>query len=197
MATYQRATRAFEELGDHRNAIGSLVRLGDTRLAQSDREGARAARVRALENTGERAMRHSTQQVRSRPTALDMDADPTPAAPERAAGNHRLPVRRSGGPAHQDLDRAASAQGRSSAHPQRTRAAGATNDTDSPAGRARRSREPITDVPFRFDGGAGTRRRRDRLPRRGRTGRNGAVTGSRARQVNEQQARTSRSPAAE
>ncbi|MET7598543.1 BTAD domain-containing putative transcriptional regulator [Streptomyces sp. NPDC005481] len=92
VATYQRATRAFEELGDHRNAIGTLMRLGDTRLAQGDREGARADWVEALENADERAMRHSAQQVRDRLTALDMDADPTPAVPERAAGSHRLPV---------------------------------------------------------------------------------------------------------
>ncbi|MFF7487350.1 BTAD domain-containing putative transcriptional regulator [Streptomyces luteogriseus] len=100
VATYQRATRAFEELGDHRNAIGTLMRLGDTRLAQGDREGARADWVRALGNADERAMRHSGQQVRDRLTALDMDADPTPAVPERAAGSHRLPVPRNGGPAH-------------------------------------------------------------------------------------------------
>ncbi|MFG2576259.1 BTAD domain-containing putative transcriptional regulator [Streptomyces sp. NPDC048481] len=117
VATYQRATRAFEELGDHRNAIGTLMRLGDTRLAQGDREGARADWGRALENAGERAMRHSAQQVRDRLTALDMDGNPTPPVPERAAGNHRLPVPRSGGPAHQDPHRDASAQGRSSAHP--------------------------------------------------------------------------------
>ncbi|BFV58249.1 BTAD domain-containing putative transcriptional regulator [Kitasatospora sp. CMC57] len=100
VATYQRATRAFEELGDHRNAIGTLMRLGDTRLAQGDREGARADWVTALANADERAMRHSAQQVRDRLTALDMNADPTPTVPERAAGSHRLPVPRSGGPAH-------------------------------------------------------------------------------------------------
>ncbi|MFK8908301.1 tetratricopeptide repeat protein, partial [Streptomyces sp. YS-3] len=106
VATYQRATRAFEELGDHRNAIGTLMRLGDTRLAQGDREAARADWVKALENADERAMRHSAQQVRDRLTALDMDADPTPTVPERAAGKHRLPVPRSGGPAqHQGADR--------------------------------------------------------------------------------------------
>ncbi|MET7732636.1 BTAD domain-containing putative transcriptional regulator [Streptomyces sp. NPDC005402] len=99
VATYQRATRAFEELGDHRNAIGTLMRLGDTRLAQGDREGARADWVKALENADERAMRHSAQQVRDRLTALDMDADPTPTVPERAAGSHRLPVPHSDGPA--------------------------------------------------------------------------------------------------
>ncbi|MEV0530957.1 BTAD domain-containing putative transcriptional regulator [Kitasatospora sp. NPDC050463] len=100
VATYQRATRAFEELGDHRNAIGTLMRLGDTRLAQGDRQGARADWLTALENADERAMRHSAQQVRDRLTALDMDADPTPTVPERVVGSHRLPVPRSGGPAH-------------------------------------------------------------------------------------------------
>jgi hypothetical protein len=117
VATYQRATRAFEELGDHRNAIGTLMRLGDTRLAQGDREGARADWVKALENADGRAMRHSAQQVRDRLTALDMDTDPTPAVPERVTGNHRLPVPHSGGPAHQDPDRGGPAHGRSSAHP--------------------------------------------------------------------------------
>ncbi|MFD3725063.1 BTAD domain-containing putative transcriptional regulator [Streptomyces sp. NPDC058671] len=101
VATYQRATRAFEELGDHRNAIGSLMRLGDTRLALGDREGARANWVQALESADERAMSHSAQQVRDRLTALDMDADPAPAVPERAAARHghKLPTPRSGHPA--------------------------------------------------------------------------------------------------
>ncbi|MFF0082379.1 BTAD domain-containing putative transcriptional regulator [Streptomyces canus] len=117
VATYQRATRAFEELGDHRNAIGTLMRLGDTRLAQGDREGARADWLRALGNADERAMRHSAQQVRDRLAALDMNADPTPAVPERVTGNHRLPVPRDGGPAYQDPDRGGPAHGRSSAHP--------------------------------------------------------------------------------
>ncbi|HSX99289.1 MAG TPA: tetratricopeptide repeat protein, partial [Streptomyces sp.] len=101
VATYQRATRAFEELGDHRNAIGSLMRLGDTRLASGDRKGARADWVHALESADERAMSHSAQQVRDRLTALDMDADPTPTVPERAAGGHSLPVPRSGDPGRQ------------------------------------------------------------------------------------------------
>ncbi|MEV5607366.1 BTAD domain-containing putative transcriptional regulator [Streptomyces sp. NPDC052225] len=96
VATYQRATRAFEELGDHRNAIGTLMRLGDSRLAQGDRDGARADWVKALAHADERAMRHSAQQVRDRLTALDMDADPTPAVPERVIGNHRLPVPHNG-----------------------------------------------------------------------------------------------------
>ncbi|MGW0913832.1 AfsR/SARP family transcriptional regulator [Streptomyces sp. NPDC002784] len=101
VATYQRATRRFEELGDHRNAVGTLMRLGDTRLAQGDRQAARADWVRALASADERAMSHSAQQVRDRLAALDMDTDPTPGAPERAAGSHshKLPVPRSGGPA--------------------------------------------------------------------------------------------------
>ncbi|MFE9848554.1 BTAD domain-containing putative transcriptional regulator [Streptomyces sp. NPDC005576] len=113
-ATYQRATRAFEELGDHRNAIGTLMRLGDTRLALGDHEGARADWVHALDSAEERAMSYSAQQVRDRLTALDMDADPTPPVPERAAGNHRLPVPRSG-PARPDPTRDGSAEGHSSA----------------------------------------------------------------------------------
>ncbi|MET9697007.1 BTAD domain-containing putative transcriptional regulator [Streptomyces sp. NPDC006529] len=101
VATYQRATQAFEELGDHRNAIGTLMRLGDTRLARGDRDGARADWVQALERAGARAMSHSAQQVRDRLTALDMDADPTPTVPERAAvrHGHKLPVAGSGAPA--------------------------------------------------------------------------------------------------
>ncbi|MER6677236.1 BTAD domain-containing putative transcriptional regulator [Streptomyces sp. NPDC000983] len=115
MATYQRATRAFEELGDHRNAIGTLMRLGDTRLARGDREGARADWVQALESADERAMSHSAQQVRDRLTALDMDTDPTPPFPERAEGSHRLPVPRNGDPVRQDSERDGSADGHSSA----------------------------------------------------------------------------------
>ncbi|MBB6434323.1 AfsR/SARP family transcriptional regulator [Streptomyces candidus] len=99
VATYQRATRAFEELGDHRNAIGTTMRLGDTRLAQGDREGARADWLHSLENAEARAMPHTAQQARDRLTALDMDTDPTPAVPERAAGNHELPVPRTADPA--------------------------------------------------------------------------------------------------
>jgi DNA-binding SARP family transcriptional activator len=101
VATYRRATQAFEELGDHRNAIGSLMRLGDTRLAGGDREGARADWVHALERAEARAMSHSSQQVRDRLTALDMDADPAPAVPERAAAlhGHELPAPGSGRPA--------------------------------------------------------------------------------------------------
>ncbi|CAM5719067.1 Tetratricopeptide repeat protein OS=Streptomyces alboniger OX=132473 GN=CP975_01055 PE=3 SV=1 [Streptomyces alboniger] len=99
LATYQRATRAFEDLGDHRNAIGTLMRLGDTRLAQGDRAGARADWAHALKDADARAMSHSAQQVRDRLTALDTGGDPTPAVPERAVGNHKLPVPRSGDPA--------------------------------------------------------------------------------------------------
>ncbi|MFJ9038416.1 AfsR/SARP family transcriptional regulator [Streptomyces sp. NPDC102406] len=93
VATYRRAMRAFEELGDHRNAIGALMRLGDARLDKGDREGARADWARALDEAVERAMSHSAQQIRDRLTALDMDGDPLPIVPERAAGGHELPVR--------------------------------------------------------------------------------------------------------
>ncbi|MCX5206255.1 tetratricopeptide repeat protein [Streptomyces sp. NBC_00237] len=116
VATYQRAMRAFEELGDHRNAIGSLMRLGDTRLALGDREGARADWVNALEDAAERAMSHSAQQVRDRLTALEMDRDPTPTVPERAAGSHKLPTPRKGGPAYQEAGLQGSGQ-RDAAHP--------------------------------------------------------------------------------
>ncbi|MFF5722528.1 BTAD domain-containing putative transcriptional regulator [[Kitasatospora] papulosa] len=99
VTTYQRASRAFGELGDHRNAIGTLMRLGDTRLSMGDREGARTDWVDALEDAEARKMTHSAQQVRDRLTALDMDEDPTPTVPERAVGKHKLPVPRSNGPA--------------------------------------------------------------------------------------------------
>ncbi|WP_033219689.1 AfsR/SARP family transcriptional regulator [Kitasatospora phosalacinea] len=115
VATYRRATRAFEELGDHRNAIGALMRLGDTRLARGDREGARADWVRALEGADERAMSHSAQQVRDRLTALDAGTDPAPPLPERAEGNHRLPVPRNGGPVRRDPERDGTADGHPSA----------------------------------------------------------------------------------
>ncbi|MER6241241.1 BTAD domain-containing putative transcriptional regulator [Streptomyces clavifer] len=98
-ATYRRASKAFEELGDHRNAIGTLMRLGDTRLSMGDREGARTDWVDALEDAEARKMTHSAQQVRDRLTALDMDEDPTPTVPERAVGKHKLPVPRGMGPA--------------------------------------------------------------------------------------------------
>ncbi|MEV7300949.1 AfsR/SARP family transcriptional regulator [Streptomyces clavifer] len=99
VATYQRATWAFDELGDHRNAIGTRMRLGDTRLAMGDREGARADWTGALGDADAREMSHSAQQIRDRLTALDMDEDPTPPVPERAVGNHKLPVPRNSDPA--------------------------------------------------------------------------------------------------
>ncbi|MET8172257.1 AfsR/SARP family transcriptional regulator [Streptomyces clavifer] len=99
VTTYERASKAFGELGDHRNAIGTLMRLGDTRLSMGDREGARTDWVDALEDAEAREMTHSAQQVRDRLTALDMDEDPTPTVPERAVGKHRLPVPRGMGPA--------------------------------------------------------------------------------------------------
>ncbi|MFH9864354.1 BTAD domain-containing putative transcriptional regulator [Streptomyces sp. NPDC017202] len=92
VATYRRAMKAFGELGDHRNAVGVLMRLGDTRLAMGDREAARAHWVRALADAEQRALSPSAQQVRDRLAALDTEADPAPVAPERAVGNHRLPV---------------------------------------------------------------------------------------------------------
>ncbi|MEI7033611.1 ATP-binding protein [Streptomyces pratensis] len=99
VTTYQRASRAFGELGDHRNAIGTLMRLGDTRLSMGDREGARTDWTDALADAEAREMSHSAQQVRDRLTALDMDEDPTPTVPERAVGKHELPAPRSSDPA--------------------------------------------------------------------------------------------------
>ncbi|MEU8654940.1 BTAD domain-containing putative transcriptional regulator [Streptomyces sp. NPDC048737] len=99
VATYRRALEAFEKLGDHRNAVGVLMRLGDTRLAMGDREAARAYWVRALADAEQRALSPSAQQVRDRLAALDTEADPAPAGPERAVGSHRLPTPASGDPA--------------------------------------------------------------------------------------------------
>ncbi|MGY0065302.1 AfsR/SARP family transcriptional regulator [Streptomyces sp. QTS137] len=96
VATYQRAMHAFEELGDHRNAAGALMRLGDTRLAMGDREAARADWVRALADAEQRALSRSAQDARDRLAALDAEADPAPIVPERAIGNHRLPTPTSG-----------------------------------------------------------------------------------------------------
>ncbi|WP_405635049.1 NB-ARC domain-containing protein [Streptomyces sp. NBC_01178] len=99
VTTYQRASKAFGELGDHRNVIGTLMRLGDTRFSMGDREGARADWAGALEAAEAREMAYTAQQVRDRLTALDMDEDPTPPVPERAVGKHELPVSRGQGPA--------------------------------------------------------------------------------------------------
>ncbi|WP_328939772.1 tetratricopeptide repeat protein [Streptomyces tauricus] len=96
VATYQRAMHAFEELGDHRNAVGALMRLGDTRLAMGDREAARADWVRALAYAEQRALSRSAQEARDRLAAPDAEADPATVVPERAIGNHRLPTPASG-----------------------------------------------------------------------------------------------------
>ncbi|MFF4168748.1 BTAD domain-containing putative transcriptional regulator [Streptomyces sp. NPDC001744] len=90
-ATYRRATEAFGELGDRRNAVGTLMRLGDTRLAAGDREGARADWLRALADAEQHALSRSAQEARDRLAALDGGAGPVPAAPERAVGGHRVP----------------------------------------------------------------------------------------------------------
>lgn len=54
LATYRQAMEEFRGLGDHRNAIGSLMRLGDTRLAMGDRDAARTdwTRARQRRRTG-------------------------------------------------------------------------------------------------------------------------------------------------
>ncbi|MEU7469470.1 BTAD domain-containing putative transcriptional regulator [Streptomyces sp. NPDC044984] len=92
VASYRRALEAFEELGDHRNVVGVLMRLGDTRLAMGDREAARAYWERALAGAEQQALSHSAQQVRALLAALDAEEDPTPTAPERAVGSHRIPT---------------------------------------------------------------------------------------------------------
>ncbi|MFJ9718789.1 BTAD domain-containing putative transcriptional regulator [Streptomyces sp. NPDC101213] len=99
VATYRRALEAFGELGDHRNAVGVLTRLGDTLLAMGDREAARVHWVRALADAEQRALSPSAQQVRDRLAALDAEADPIPVVPERVVGSHRVPVPTSGDPA--------------------------------------------------------------------------------------------------
>ncbi|MFC5070241.1 ATP-binding protein [Kitasatospora cinereorecta] len=92
VATYRRAMEAFEALGDHRNAVGALMRRGDTRLAMGDTKAARADWARALDSAEQQALSYSAQQVRDRLTALDMETDPAPVLPERAAGAHRIPA---------------------------------------------------------------------------------------------------------
>lgn len=99
VATYQRAMHAFEELGDHRNTVGTLMRLGDTRLAMGDRQAARADWVRALAAAEQRTLFRSAQEARDRLAALDAETDPASLVPERAVGNHRLPTPASGDPA--------------------------------------------------------------------------------------------------
>ncbi|MER7485077.1 BTAD domain-containing putative transcriptional regulator [Streptomyces sp. NPDC126497] len=101
VATYRRAMHAFGELGDHRNAVGALMRLGDTRLAMGDREAARADWARALAYAEKRALARSAQEARDRLAALNAEADPAPVTPERAIGNHRLPTPASGDPARE------------------------------------------------------------------------------------------------
>ncbi|MET9504349.1 BTAD domain-containing putative transcriptional regulator [Streptomyces sp. NPDC006622] len=99
VATYRRAVEAFGELGDHRNAVGALMRLGDTLLAMGDREAARAHWVRALADAERQALSRSAQEARDRLTALDTEAGPAPVAPERAVGSHRMPTPAKGDPA--------------------------------------------------------------------------------------------------
>ncbi|MDL5198850.1 BTAD domain-containing putative transcriptional regulator [Streptomyces sp. ALI-76-A] len=88
-AAYKGALKVFEEVGDHRNLVGSLMRLGDTRLAMGASEAARADWVRALAHAEQQALPRSVQQVRDRLAALDAEADGTPVAPEEdtAGGN--------------------------------------------------------------------------------------------------------------
>ncbi|MFI8093604.1 BTAD domain-containing putative transcriptional regulator [Streptomyces sp. NPDC086080] len=69
--TYRRALGIFEKLGNHRDFTGSLMRLGDTRLAMGDREAAGADWVRALGIAESHALPTSAREVRERLTALD------------------------------------------------------------------------------------------------------------------------------
>ncbi|MFJ2261948.1 BTAD domain-containing putative transcriptional regulator [Streptomyces sp. NPDC087844] len=101
VATYRQAMEAFGELGDHRNAVGALMRLGDTRLAMGEREAARADWVSALACAEQRALSRSAQEARDRLAALDVEADPVPVVPERAVGSHRMPTPASGDPARE------------------------------------------------------------------------------------------------
>ncbi|MFM9634077.1 BTAD domain-containing putative transcriptional regulator [Streptomyces galilaeus] len=75
LATYRQAMEEFRGLGDHRNAIGSLMRLGDTRLAMGDRDAARTDWTHALASAEEQALSRSAQELRERITALDSNAD--------------------------------------------------------------------------------------------------------------------------
>ncbi|MGW7645181.1 AfsR/SARP family transcriptional regulator [Streptomyces bobili] len=84
ITSYQRALEEFEELGDHRNLVGSLMRLGDTRLAMGDPDAARADWIRALTYAEQQALSRSAQEVRDRLADLDAEGDPTAVAPERA-----------------------------------------------------------------------------------------------------------------
>ncbi|MFC8448600.1 BTAD domain-containing putative transcriptional regulator [Kitasatospora sp. NPDC057223] len=52
LASHHRALEVFEESRDRKHAIRSLMYIGDTHLAMGDREGARAAWTRALEDAG-------------------------------------------------------------------------------------------------------------------------------------------------
>ncbi|MFI0088382.1 AfsR/SARP family transcriptional regulator [Streptomyces bobili] len=76
VAAYKGALEVFEEAGDHRNLVGSLMRLGDTRLAVGDPEAARADWIRALAYAEQQALSRSSEQVRDRLAALDAGADP-------------------------------------------------------------------------------------------------------------------------
>ncbi|MFF5338901.1 BTAD domain-containing putative transcriptional regulator [Streptomyces sp. NPDC013181] len=73
VATYQRVVDAFEELGDLRNAVGGLMRMGDTRLAMGDQDGARADWVRALAGAEQQELTRSAQEVKERLDALDAE----------------------------------------------------------------------------------------------------------------------------
>ncbi|WP_167346496.1 AfsR/SARP family transcriptional regulator [Kitasatospora phosalacinea] len=52
LASHHRALEVFEENHDRKHVIRALMHIGDTRLAMGDREGAHAAWIRALEDSG-------------------------------------------------------------------------------------------------------------------------------------------------
>ncbi|MEU7073920.1 BTAD domain-containing putative transcriptional regulator [Streptomyces narbonensis] len=100
-ATYRRALDAFEELEDHRNVVGSLMRRGDTRLAMGDREAARTDWVNALADAERQDLSHSAREIRDRLTVLDTDAGSVPVPPRKGVGNRTAPVPTGADSAHQ------------------------------------------------------------------------------------------------
>ncbi|WP_055600042.1 tetratricopeptide repeat protein [Streptomyces aureus] len=100
-AAYRRALDAFEELEDHRNVVGSLMRRGDTRLAMGDREAARTDWVNALADAERQDLSHSAREIRDRLIALDTDASSVPVPPQKGVGNRTASVPTGADSAHQ------------------------------------------------------------------------------------------------
>ncbi|MFC7934174.1 AfsR/SARP family transcriptional regulator [Streptomyces cinereoruber] len=76
VATYRQAVETFQKLGDQRNAVGALMRLGDTCLAMGDQEAARTEWGRALADAERQTLVYSAQEIRERLTALGSEASP-------------------------------------------------------------------------------------------------------------------------